>query len=252
MLVTPFYNGQGLGNQLHNFVTVKCLALDKGWKFGVWLPERFKGSSFMNLDMGERVIGGFGSVEGQKPEVLPLTMKYWYKEETSDYDLNFALIQDDTIVHGNLQGEKYFKHRRDEVKEWLKVEPLNMPEDLCVINFRGGEYKGVADFFLPKDYWERGIAIMKFINPDMKFEVHTDDIEEAHKFFPEYRVIHDVGLNWRSIRYAKYLLISNSSFAWLPVWLGDAKLILAPKFWGRRNKGYWHLEQNKTERFLYI
>jgi hypothetical protein len=251
MLVTPFYNGQGLGNQLHNYVTVKCLALDKGWKFGVWTPEKFKGT-FMKLDMGETVVGGFSSVEGQKPEILPLTIETWYKEETSDYDPFFATIRDNTMVHGSLQGEKYFKHRRDEIKEWLKVEPLNIPEDLCIINFRGGEYKGVRDFFLPKDYWDRGIEIMKFINPEMKFEVHTDDPEEARNFFPDYKVISNMEINWRSIRYAKYLLISNSSFAWLPAWLGDAKLILAPQFWGRRNKGFWFLEQNKTNRFLYI
>jgi hypothetical protein len=86
----------------------------------------------------------------------------------------------------------------------------------------------------------------------MKFEVHTDDREEASKFFPCFPIVSNIEMNWRSIRYAKYLLISNSSFAWLPAWLGDAKLIIAPQFWGRRNEGHWHLEQNKTERFLYI
>jgi hypothetical protein len=251
MLATPFYNGQGLGNQLHNYVTVKCLALDKGYDFGVLFPERFKGT-FMALDMGKEVCGGKYGTEGSRPIELPETIQCWYKEETSGYDPFLAQIGDNTLVHGNLQGENYFKHRRDEIKGWLRVEPLEMPDDLCVINFRGGEYKYVPEFFLTRDYWERGIAIMKFINPDMRFEVHTDDVDEAKRFFPDYPVIHDTGLNWRSIRYAKYLLISNSSFAWLPAWLGDAKLILAPKFWGRRNKGYWFLEQNYTDRFLYI
>ena len=252
MLVTPFYNGQGLGNQLANYVSVRYLALDKGFQFGVWRPEQFKGKNFMKLDMGELVLGGDYSVEGREPEMLPDGMEHWYKEETSDYDPKFYEVKDNTVVHGNLQGENYFKHRRDEIKEWLKVEPLEMSEDLCVINFRGGEYKGIHEFFLPRDYWNRGIEIMKFINLEMRFEVHTDDPEEARKFFPDYPIISDIETNWRSIRYAKYLLISNSSFAWFPAWLGEAKLILAPKFWGRRNKGYWFLQQNHTGRFLYI
>lgn len=246
MLATPFYKGQGLGNQLHNYVAVKCLAKDKGFEFGVINRENFKGH-FFKLDIDHTLEMDMG-VEGQNPN----NGWKWYKEETSDYDPNLATIENDTIVHGNLQGEKYIEHRRDEIKEWLKVEPLEIPKNVCVINFRGGEYKYVPEFHLTKDYWNRCIEIMKFIKPDMKFEVHTDDPEEARKFFPDYPIIQDIGLNWRSIRYAQYLIISNSSFAWLPAWLGDAKLILAPNMWGRRNMGYWHLEQNKTKRFLYI
>jgi len=252
MLITPLFKGQGIGNQLHNYVAVRTLAQDKGYTFGVQFPEQFKGHSFMKLDMGEKVIGGEYEAEGQEPTEYPQGIDTWYKEETSDYDPNFALIEDNTIVHGNLQGEKYIEHRRDEIKKWLEVEPIEIPEDVCIINFRGGEYKYVEDFFLPQEYWDRGVALMKAINPDMRFEVHTDDPDTARKFFPNYPIIKDIGINWRSIRYAQYLLISNSSFAWLPAWLGDAKLIIAPKFWGRRNKCYWFLEQNKTKRFLYI
>lgn len=246
MLATPMYNGSGIGNQLANYVTVRCLALDKGYDFGVINPQKFKGKHFMQLDIGKSIEMDMG-VEGQNPK----NTWNWYKEVSSGYE-DLSVIEDNTIVHGNLQGENYFKHRRDEIKEWLKVEPLEMPEDLCVINFRGGEYKYVPEFHLTQDYWNRGIEIMRFINPDMNFEVHTDDPEEARKFFPDFKIVSNIEINWRSIRYAKYLLISNSSFAWLPAWLGDSKLIIAPKFWGRRNKGYWFLEQNKTERFLYI
>ena len=127
-----------------------------------------------------------------------------------------------------------------------------MPDDLCVINFRGGEYKYVPEFFLPREYWNTAILWMKEINPNMRFEVHTDDPETARQFF-DYPIISNIELNWRAIRYAKHLIISNSSFAWFPAWLNtDVKEILAPKFWGRRNKGYWFLEQNQTKSFTYL
>lgn len=252
MLVTPFYNGQGLGNQLANFVAVRCLAMDKGYTFGVMYPERFKGSSFMNLDMGHPVIGGHIGVEGQEPITLPEGLKRYYREafiDNGDYDPDFRNIEDDTLIHGLLQGIEYFGHRRDQVQEWLSVKPpFMLGRNTCVINFRGGEYKYVPEFFLPKVYWERAIASMLETNPNLTFEVHTDDPEEAQKFFPDFPIIADIGLNWRSIRYARYLILSNSSFAILPAYLNDeVQRVIAPWGFGRHNTGKWLLKQNYTK-----
>lgn len=248
MLVTQFFNGQGIGNQLSNFVTVKTLALDKGFEFGVQNPERFKGSSFMKLNFGKKVVGGLTSIEGQVPDELPEGITSYYKETSSGYDPYLQNIADNTSIHGNLQGIKYFQHRKKEIRDWLKVEPLEMEKNRCVINFRGGEYKWVPDFFLPKAYWNRAIEIMKEVNPNMTFEVHTDDGAEACKFFPDFPIYQDIGLNWRSIRYARYLILSNSSFAILPAFLNEnVKKVIAPWGFGRHNKGYWLLEQNYVE-----
>lgn len=255
MLVTPFYNGQGLGNQLHNYVTVKAVAKRCGYEFGVMFPDRFKGKGFMDIDMGVNIGEAILESEGSTPIELPKPLVGYYREQVignGEYDQNIFNLPDFYMIHGNLQGEDYYKDYREEIKDWLAVPPIQIPDDLCIINFRGGEYRYVDEFFLPKSYWEQGIGLMKEINPNMRFEVHTDDAQTARYFFPEYRIIADIGINWRSIRYAKYLLISNSSFAFLPAWLNDNAKVIAPKFWGRRNRGYWFLEQNKTNRFFYI
>ena len=94
------YSGSGLGNQLANYVTVRTLALDKGYDFGVQYPERFKGAPFMNLDTGLPVIGGESSVEGQMPDILPDMILHWYKEETSDYDPFLPQIEDKRELAG--------------------------------------------------------------------------------------------------------------------------------------------------------
>jgi len=254
MLRTPIFEGQGLGNQLHNYVTVRSLAKDKGFTFGIIYPDRFKGHSFMNLDMGIPTTDCTFNTDGTEPDSMRMGNKYYREADIDggDYDPEMFNVTDNTIIHGNLQGENYFKHNKKDIREWLKVEPLEMPDDLCIINFRGGEYKYVPEFHLTNDYWDLAIKTMKDKYPKIRFEVHTDDREEASKFFPSYPIITDIGLNWRSIRYAKHLIISNSSFAWLPAWLGESKEILAPKFWGRRNKGYWFLKQNVTEGFIYL
>ena len=248
MLITPIYKGQGLGNQLHCIITTRCLALDKGYEFGVAFPERFKGFFFNSIWLPEAK-GVEVEVEGQPPTQLPEGYSY-YRELSSDYDPAVFNIKDNTVLHGNLQGEKYIEKHKDDIRHWLEVEPLDMPNDLCVINFRGGEYVGVREFFLPNDYWQDAVDNMLKINPNMKFEVHTDDVETAQKFFPDYKCVHDIALNWRSIRYAKYVILSNSSFGWMPAWLGNA-YIIAPKFWQRYNLEYWCLEQNKTKGFWY-
>lgn len=253
MLITPIYNGQGLGNQLACYITTRCIALDKGYEFGVVFPERFKGFFFKNLELPK--FDGFQvEVEGGDTCSLPIGYTY-YRESIAnngDYDEFIFNIPDNYVIHGNLQGEKYFEKYRAEIQKWLEVEPLDMPEDLCIINFRGGEYVGVADFFLPRSYWENGVENMRKVNPNMRFEVHTDDEITAKIFFPDFPIIKDIELNWRSIRYAKYLLLSNSSFALLPAWLNDnAKLIIAPKYFARFNTEEWFLKQNYMECFTY-
>jgi hypothetical protein len=259
MISTIFYKGMGTGNQLANYVTVRCLALDKGFKFGVMYPENFKGASFLKLDMGLPVIGGEIPVEGQPPITLPEGLKWYYREQfidNGDYDPELKNVKDNTLIHGLLQGVKYFEHRRDMVQEWLKVPPpLMLDRNTCVINIRGGEYRYVPSFILPKSYWENGIKHMKSINPNMKFEVHTDDYEYARSLFPDYVIVSDIGLNWRSLNYARYLLLSNSSFAILPVYLSnEARVVIAPKYFGRHNvsKGEWLLSQNIVDGFIYM
>lgn len=55
MLVTRFYDGQGLGNQLWTYIVTRTVALDKGYEFGFGSIEKFKGHDFLNLNFGRPV-----------------------------------------------------------------------------------------------------------------------------------------------------------------------------------------------------
>lgn len=250
MIAGILHQGSGLGDQLHRYITVRTLALDKGYEWNMANWGNFKGGSFMNLRL-----------EGGHP-LLRNDMKEWLEKEIRDlngldirsYDPEINFVEDNTIIDGCFEDEKYWGHRIDEIREWLKVEPLEMPDDLCVIGFRGGEYTSNLDLFLTKDYWDEAIQRMKEINPNMRFEVHTDDPETARACFPMYPVIHDIGVNWRSARYAKHLIIPNSAFFIMPALLGEAKEIIAPRYWARRNTKTWARPAcfYKDKRFLYI
>lgn len=260
-----FHIGSGLGNMLHRYVATRCLALDKGVNFSIVNSKDFKGSSFMNLDMGIEKDWDFNVEYPAGKVMINSTFSLW-EDKINYYNPEFNFVPDNTIIDGEFQDERYWESHTDEVDQWLKVEPIYKNwDETCVIGFRGGEFYVFPELGLPKEYFEEAIRKMKQINPDMKFEVHTDDPELAKQFFPDYPIIHDIGINWRSMRYAKYAIIANSSFYILPRWLrcqpymgfdftwvNTDAVTIAPRFWARRNTGEWSMPQNYYKRFTYI
>ncbi|MEI6238274.1 MAG: alpha-1,2-fucosyltransferase, partial [bacterium] len=269
MLVTELYKGQGLGNQLWCYVTTRVIALNKGYDFGIKSPENFKGMDFIDLDFGKPVIGGKGP-DGGAPLTLPEGIKHYYfewsvihKSSKSDIrtaDKNLLNIPDNTKIDGCLQDVEYIKERKNEIRKWLKVreeyECYDFSHDnICIMNFRGGTYAKDKDFFLPKSYWENAMNHMRKINNKFKFVVITDDVKTAKKFFPDLDVFHfSIAKDYVIIKNAKYLILSNSSFAWFPAWLNEnLKFCIAPKYWARHNisDGYWSLGYNITDGWWY-
>lgn len=258
MISGIFHKGSGLGNQLHRYVMTRVLALDKGYHFGMVAEDNFKGKSFMKLDMGEyfpcewQTNKQTGKVtafnKDNEYEFLPL----WQEWDKHCFDPDISFVQDNTIIDGNFEDERYFEHRLPEIRKWLKVEPYEVSEDTCVINFRGGEYQYVPELFLPQEYWDRAVQKMRDIDIE-HFIVATDDVPLAKKFFPQFECIHNIGENWRIIRYAHYMILSNSSFAVLPSLINEnAKYIIAPKYWNRYNVKRWDYPQGYYKKFTYI
>ena len=245
MIVGQIHQGSGVGNQLHRYVMTRVKALELNTTYGFKGVENWKGDFFTNIDFGEPPVE-------TDDTFLEERINNEQGVDIRPYDKFSEKMIDDTLIDGEFQDERYWENHYPEVKKWLEVEPLDIPDDVCVINFRGGEYVGVKDLFLPQSYWDEAIKIMRGIRMYMRFEVHTDDPETAKKFFPNFPITHDVGINWRAIRHAKHLILSNSSFAILPSLLGDAEHIIAPKYWAGYNKGYWGLPQNEYKRFDYI
>lgn len=260
MISGIFHKGSGLGNQLHRYVATRVIATDKGLDFGMVAPENFKGASFMQIDVGVPVVCSWTVGEGGK--VIPISSMASFEEkkviengvDIRGHDPEAHFVADNTIIDGEFQDEKYFGHRLNEIRQWLKVAPLGMPNDTCVIGFRGGEFTGIPDLFLPREYWDTAMAKMRKKNPNMKFLAVTDDPETAKAMLPsEVRITHDISEDWRKIRYAKYAIISNSSFYILPSLINDhAEEIIAPRYWARRNTGVWALSQNWYRRFTYL
>jgi len=262
MIFGLIHSGSGLGDSLFTYITVRTRALDLGVPFGFIGKEYFKGNSFLNLDWGEDVSfkhhieQGTGKLIIDEPHnLIELNTPYFNPE--------FFFIEDGTVIDATCaQDEKYWGHRLNEIREWLKVEPLEMPDDLCVINFRGGEFATVSELFLPKEYWNEAIDLIHTKLPIRyipTFEIHTDDPELAKKliYLPaqNYEVIKDIALNWRSVRYARHLILSNSAFGILPMLLNEnLKEAICPRYWARRNTKTWSMPSNfyKRSNIIYI
>jgi len=262
MIVTELYDGQGLGNQLWSYVVTRVLALDRGFEFGIINPEKFKGSSFLSLDFGKQVLGG-GGPEGGPPIKLPEGIKHYfaekemwfekYKCDVRGLDQLLLDIDDDTKIEGYFQSEDLILHRKSEIKTWLKVKSEHdcfdfSDENICILNIRGGEYKGNPDLLLSKKYWNNAIANMRDINGKLDFVIITDDLKYANKIFPELQAYHfNIGTDYSIVKNAKYLILSNSSFSFFPAWTSETvKYVIAPKYWARHNisDGFWACEFN--------
>ena len=270
MIATEFYYGQGLGNQLACYVTTRVIAADKGYDFGFTGLEnlgdrRFNnhGLYFMDLDLGKPVQG--------------ITNHYVEKElrlktnasqhdrvlgcDVRDIDYNLINITDNTKIDGVMQGEEYFRHRKNDLKNWLKVKPEFevydfSSNDICVLNYRDYSGPDCQALYLTRNYWIQAIYNMLKINPDFTFVVITENPDEAKRVLPELsdNIFHfDVGRDYSVIKNAKYLILSNSSFAIWPTVTGNARMVIAPKYWGRHNvsNGYWTCSYNLYEDWFY-
>jgi hypothetical protein len=259
MIAGIFHEGSGLGNQLHRYVATRVLALDKGYEWGMMNCEAFKGSDFLSIPL-------------QEAPYSPTKCRYFEEKKVVEngidvrsYDPEVNYIQDNTIVDGEFQDERYFAHRMDEVNRWLKVVPIDVHSKTCAIGFRGGEYALYPELFLPQGYWDTAIAHMRSLGVTV-FDVHTDDPALARQFFPDFPIVSNeavshskhsnMGINWRFIRYAKYAIIANSSFYILPRLLQHHEnkdaVTIAPRYWARHNQKTWALPQNYYKVFTYL
>lgn len=271
MIGTELLKGQGLGNQLFCYVTTRCIAMDHHIPFSILGSETVAnnihsdcGLYFMDLDYG---------TPSKKEDYQHI---YYEKEDrifvgNSTHDLTHGCFvtgvdeqlmdpEDYTLLYGNMQAEAYYKKYKEEIRQWLKVKAeydcMDFCRDnLCILHLRCSDYLDCPELYLRKKYWKDGIRNMKKINPDMEFMIITNDVKEAGKILPDIPAYNfDLAKDYSIIKNARYLLLSNSSFAYFPAFTSTTvRYILAPKYWARHNvsDGYWASEQNIYENWHY-
>ena len=269
MLATEILNGQGIGNQLFCYVTTRSIAHDRGLEFGIkdtgWSGDkRYNQNGFywFDLDMGLSVPENM-QIYYEKEERLKLNTCHHDMTHGCDirkYDKNLVNVPDNTMIFGCMQDQKYFDHNKNLVKKWLKVieeyDTYDYTDDnVCVLNFRGGEYVGFDELYLRRKYWIDAMNNMTKINPKMEFVVITDDIQSSRNMLPEIPAYHfSVDKDYAIIKNSKHVILSNSSFPFFAVYTSDTiENVIAPKYWARHNvsDGYWAMPQNLYSGWMY-
>jgi hypothetical protein len=269
-----------LGNHMWQYAVCRTVAQKLGYEWGINSSpthDYHRGMNqmyFMDVDFGKPVDGitqdfhENWTVHNHNGDIINITMldpRVWEMQDNS------RMIGHNGAFGGIYQSENYFYDIKDDVKSWFKIKPefankyeekmkelgIVLDDNTCVINFRGGEYRGIPKVLCRKEYWNDSINHMLSLNPNMKFIVISDDPECASWFMPfQIPVFHvEIGFDFYVVNQAKWLIVSNSTFGWWAAWLNStANKILAPKYFGAHNTsdGYWCVGENYTRSFHYV
>lgn len=258
MIFSLWHPGSGIGDQAFAYLATRVRAEDLGVPFG--MIGEFKGASFMQIDRGEPVNLKYHIEQPSGAIVIDEPHKL-IRLDTPYFNPEFFFIEDGTVIDGyGAQSIQYFEHRLDEIREWLKVKTEIIPMNICMLNIRGGEYRGVPNLILPlKDYWYKAMGIMKRDHKVSEFIIQTDDAEYCRLLFGDtFRILSDIQVNWSALRWATKAIISNSAFAIIPRLLAHSEdpnaITIAPRGWANRNNfdGNWQRPNNYYKKFLYI
>jgi hypothetical protein len=268
-----------LGNHMWQYSVCRLIAEKKEYEWGVDpspTHDYHKGMNqmyFMDVDFGKFPSGEFNDFHE----------KWTNYKHVDDVNITFLDprvydIEDGTRMIGHngalggiYQCEDYLIDKKGEVLQWFKIKNshkdkfdsemeklgISLDEDTCIINFRGGEYRGLSTVILRREYWRDSINRMLSVNPNMKFLLVTDDPECARSFMPfDIPTVHgEIGFDFYLINQARWVILSNSTFGWWAGWLNlRVKKIIAPKYWARHNvsDGYWATGESYTRGFTYL
>jgi len=240
-----------LGNHLWQYAVCRTIAEQKKYEYHI--PRNFLGTQLFDCSLGVE--------QDLTNKCFPVCNNH---DQMQKYDPEIFNIEDFTKIDGYLQTEKYIKHNKKNILNWFRPkhdtnkikEELKLDEDICIISFRGGDYKDKPHLYLNIKFYYDSINYMKYVNPNIKFIIVTDDPEEAKNYFSDYP-IYNYGMigDFYAVQFAKYLIITNSTFSWWASWLNTcSKLTIFPKYWLRHNisEGWWMPSDSLTEGCIYI
>ena len=257
MLSIEFLKGQGLGNQLWNYSSLRAISEKLGYGFRINGANKFKGLEFLDIDFSSPEIVDFKS---KTKNIFYETLYYDHIQKTfvSNFDKEILKIKENTEIKGLFQSEKYFFNK--DINKYIKLKNEYKSykyeiNKVCIMNIRGGEYKRFKNLILPKKYWTDAIKNMRKFDKNIEFKIVTDDENYASKLFPEYKIIKgNIESDFLEIYFAKFLIVSNSSFSYFPISLGDKpEVIIAPAHWARfaNEEEKWISPANYYKKWLY-
>ena len=254
IISSRMYSGQGLGNQLWIYATTRAFAAEHQIEYRIECSWRFKGKKFLSLYPGRR--GLYLPLKYPRRSHIGIFEDRYVEEKwrIPGFSFDFAPYKEFSSgkrrfrIEGNFESEQYLVDIREQLKKELQVaNPIKIPESLCIISIRGGDYLGNSETLLDKNYYLTAIELMKAQYAKVNFAIVTDDAGYAKEMLPGIPVLtgsianytfptaSDSGkieLDFSILQNAKKLIIGNSSFAWWATWTNpNSPFVIAPRFW---------------------
>lgn len=157
---------------------------------------------------------------------------------------------DHLVLRGYFQNLNYFDHYKDRfmelfspLREDMEYIQTKYPwffetQDLCCIHFRDNiKENGFKTIFFTPDteYFEKAMA---YFPETTLFVVVSDSLEVAKQIMPRNKKIvfienEPFWIDFNILRFAKNLIISNSTFSWWAAYLNphQDKIVIRPDFW---------------------
>jgi hypothetical protein len=238
----------GIGNVLFQIAATKSLSIDNNTECS--FPNLITHLNYLNSDKTHNPILDY-SHEYLKlfKNIItsPITKSIPLRVYPFEY-VDTPLINGDIQIDGFFQSEKYFKHNRESILEFLDFNFI--PEDYIQkkynfdqnkkttsIHVRRGDYINYPNHHPTQsiEYYKKGIEILN--NKTDIFIVFSDDI----KWCKDNLILDNVIYIENEKDYIElYLMslcdnniISNSSFSWWGAWLNNNKnkTVIGPKKW---------------------
>lgn len=278
VIVTKFYKGQGLGNQLWVYAVLRAIAWNHNYSFGVESFKNYKLPNYLPIDRGKFVFG----IPHERPYGVPVLgvpkvefeiQKFVLEPEIaiSHLEERIANLPDRTKIEGYFQSIGYIKEFREKFQSMFRCH-IEVPNDssTCFISVRGGDYLGNSEICCDEMFYRRAIKEMQdrgFNN----FKIVTDDAKYASKLLPDFPVAQlkiesSEDLNERRQREAKIaydfallqtapaLITSNSTFAWWAAWTNKSNpMVIGPRYWSHPRNRYhiWAPKEIAVESWRY-
>jgi hypothetical protein len=288
MIINEVYTGAGAGNEIWMAVVTRCLAKKLGFEYGILHPERFKARDFIDFDFGKPVIP-VNNIDAGFSDILPDGIEHYYREnlirnefgvDITPLDENLYKIQDNTKIDGHFQAMGYIEEYKEDIQGWLKFKNNDFQkeysdDDVCIVSIRGGDYvNSPTNSLLPLDYYINAMNHMLEINKNMRFYIVSDDIDVAQRYsisigdmigslLDDKQDVHNaphhrggnIETDYKLLYNAKNVIMSNSSFAFWPVWTSKkVKNVVSPSRWLAHNLDgeFWSTADMRVKEWTYI
>lgn len=247
-VIAHIESGMGLGNQLWNICSTASIAKSLGVPHYILGKDNFKGSNFINIKSQ-----CLNEEEIPHCRVVHEHVRYFKKENffASAYDENLYLkLTTPCIYKGLFEDERYLT---GSISDYIEIDPrshlvksvASKLKKTLVVNVRGGEFKTNFQRRPCTKFWRNSIkTLLAVYDLDSVICVTDDKVYAASLFKFDEIISGSVAECFFYLVSAKYLLVSNSSFSYFPIRIGQElgikKVVHGPFNWARPNNINYH------------